>query len=49
VVDLEPMIDEYYRERGWDESGLPTREKLTALGLETVAGDLGNIRKLGIK
>ena len=49
VVDLDPMINEYYSERGWDESGLPTREKLTALGLETVAYDLGNIGKLGIK
>jgi aldehyde:ferredoxin oxidoreductase len=35
VLDVEPMLDEYYRARGWDlESGLPTQEKLAELGLE---------------
>ena len=24
VVDLEPMLEEYYRNRGWDERGVPT-------------------------
>ena len=34
VVELEPMLDEYYIARGWDvETGLPTREKLQDLGL----------------
>jgi aldehyde:ferredoxin oxidoreductase len=34
VVDLEPMLDEYYRARGWDvATGLPTPEKLQELGL----------------
>ena len=34
VVELEPMLDEYYRARGWDiETGLPTRNKLNELGL----------------
>ena len=34
VLELEPMLDEYYRARGWDvETGLPTREKLKELGL----------------
>jgi aldehyde:ferredoxin oxidoreductase len=34
VLELEPMLDEYYRARGWDvETGLPTREKLDELGL----------------
>ena len=34
VLELEPMLDEYYRARGWDvESGLPTEEKLRELGL----------------
>ena len=32
VLELEPMLDEYYRARGWDvETGLPTREKLSEL------------------
>jgi aldehyde:ferredoxin oxidoreductase len=34
VLELEPMLDEYYRARGWDvQSGLPTGEKLQELGL----------------
>jgi len=34
VLELEPMLDEYYRARGWDvETGLPTEEKLSELGL----------------
>jgi len=36
-----PVMDEYYRLRGWDmESGWPTREKLEALGLDDVHGDM---------
>jgi aldehyde:ferredoxin oxidoreductase len=39
--DLDKMLDEYYRERGWDEkTGIPTRAKLVDLGLEYVADDL---------
>jgi aldehyde:ferredoxin oxidoreductase len=34
VVDLEKLLPQYYRLRGWDESGVPTREKLKALNLE---------------
>jgi len=35
VIDLEPMLEEYYRLRGWDpETGWPTEEKLRELGLE---------------
>jgi aldehyde:ferredoxin oxidoreductase len=34
VLELAPMLDEYYRARGWDvESGLPTKQKLAELGL----------------
>jgi aldehyde:ferredoxin oxidoreductase len=34
VLELEPMLDEYYRARGWDvKTGLPTRMKLEELGL----------------
>jgi aldehyde:ferredoxin oxidoreductase len=34
VLELGPMLDEYYRARGWDvETGLPTDEKLEKLGL----------------
>jgi len=35
VLELEPMLDEYYRARGWDvQTGLPTRDKLEELGLD---------------
>lgn len=33
VVNLEPMLKEYYQLRGWDEGGVPTRAKLNELGL----------------
>jgi aldehyde:ferredoxin oxidoreductase len=33
VVQLEPMLKEYYRGRGWDENGVPTPKKLQELGL----------------
>ncbi|MFP4647511.1 MAG: aldehyde ferredoxin oxidoreductase family protein [Candidatus Acetothermia bacterium] len=34
VVKLEPMLEEYYATRGWDESGKPTEKKAAELGLE---------------
>lgn len=34
VVNLAPMLKDYYRFRGWDESGAPKSEKLSQLGLE---------------
>jgi aldehyde:ferredoxin oxidoreductase len=33
VVQLEPMLKEYYRGRGWDENGVPKPKKLAELGL----------------
>jgi len=30
---LETMIDDYYKQRGWDEEGRPTKRKLVDLGL----------------
>jgi aldehyde:ferredoxin oxidoreductase len=39
--DLDKMLDEYYAERGWDvKTGVPTRAKLSELGLGYVADDL---------
>lgn len=38
---IERLIDDYYQERGWTTAeGIPTREKLTELGLEKLAADL---------
>ena len=33
VVELDQMLPQFYRLRGWDENGVPTAEKLQALGL----------------
>jgi len=40
VVKLEPMLKEYYRLRGWDLKGRPTRAKLKALGLDFAIPEL---------
>jgi aldehyde:ferredoxin oxidoreductase len=36
TVNLEPMLAEYYRFRGWDSDGVPTKAKLNALSLEGI-------------
>lgn len=33
VWERQPLLDQYYKERGWDVSGVPTQEKLKELGL----------------
>jgi aldehyde:ferredoxin oxidoreductase len=46
VLNLRPMIDEYYEARGWDvETGVPKRQRLEKLGLKTIARDLERIQK----
>ncbi|MGD9569401.1 MAG: aldehyde ferredoxin oxidoreductase family protein [Sedimentibacter sp.] len=35
VTELEVMLDEYYKVRGWDMEGVPTEEKLAELSLES--------------
>ena len=34
VVELAPMLDEYYKLRGWDEDGNPTAETLARLAID---------------
>jgi len=42
------MLDEYYEARGWDKStGLPTKHKLEALGLNDIANELESMGHLG--
>lgn len=36
VVQLDAMLPVYYAQRGWDDQGVPTREKLTELGLASL-------------
>ena len=40
VCDLDRMLPEYYKLRGWDEEGRPTKEKLQSLGLSELAAKL---------
>ncbi len=47
VCNLEPMLKEYYAERGWDyESGLPYQETLERLGLSYVTETLSKKYRL---
>ncbi|MEJ2150118.1 MAG: aldehyde ferredoxin oxidoreductase family protein [Chloroflexota bacterium] len=36
ALDVSAMLDRYYQLRGWDERGVPTPERLAALGLEAM-------------
>ncbi len=36
VVELTPMLEEYYRLMGWDQQGIPTPERLKQLGLDHI-------------
>ncbi|MEM2319414.1 MAG: aldehyde ferredoxin oxidoreductase C-terminal domain-containing protein, partial [Candidatus Bathyarchaeia archaeon] len=42
----EAMLQMYYRKRGWDERGIPTKATLSLLGLKDVAGELEKRVKL---
>jgi aldehyde:ferredoxin oxidoreductase len=52
VVDLPPMLDEYYVSRGWDDAGVPAAAKLAALGLADAISvadlDMGRGAKAGV-
>ncbi|MCR3923091.1 MAG: aldehyde ferredoxin oxidoreductase C-terminal domain-containing protein, partial [Firmicutes bacterium] len=39
-AELDVMLDEYYDARGWTTAGIPSREKLIALGLDEVIAEL---------
>ncbi|MEM0312735.1 MAG: aldehyde ferredoxin oxidoreductase family protein [Thermoplasmatales archaeon] len=34
TVPLKPLLDDYYKERGWSPDGIPTKEKIEELGLD---------------
>ncbi len=46
-ASLEQLLDWYYKARGWNSSGLPTRETLVRLDLEYVADELEAINATG--
>ncbi len=37
--DIQNLLTWYYKARGWDENGIPTRETLIRAGLPEVADD----------
>ncbi|MFO7963605.1 MAG: aldehyde ferredoxin oxidoreductase family protein [Desulfobacterales bacterium] len=41
AADLEYQLNEYYQLRGWNETGIPTKDKLQALGLSRAAEEIG--------
>ena len=44
VVDLPPMLDEYYLLRGWEGTGRPSAAKLERLGLTSLAAAISSRR-----
>jgi aldehyde:ferredoxin oxidoreductase len=40
------MLDEYYSVRGWDERGIPKKDKLQELALNDVAEQLESLNTL---
>jgi aldehyde:ferredoxin oxidoreductase len=47
LVDIEPMLDEYYNARDWSiQTGIPHRKKLEKLGLQEVAKELHKLGKI---
>ena len=49
LEDYDKVLDEYYRLRGCDREGIPTREKLEKLDLKDVADDLEHREILPLK
>ena len=44
---INQLLDDYYKLRGWDtRSGLPSKQKLTELGLREEANKLAKLGKL---
>ncbi len=41
VFELDMLLKDYYKARGWNERGIPTKEKLEELGLAEAAKELG--------
>lgn len=41
TVDLEKLLDGYYRAMGWDRNGIPSRSTLEKLGLRKLVGKTG--------
>ena len=44
---FEELLQIYYTKRGWDSNGIPTRQRLEALGLKEVAAELSRMSLTG--
>jgi aldehyde:ferredoxin oxidoreductase len=44
--ELDILLDEYYRARGWDENGIPTKETLERVGLGDLTADMEKSKNL---
>ena len=42
-VKFQEMLDEYYKFRGWDKEGIPTKKKLNELNLDYIAEQIGAV------
>jgi aldehyde:ferredoxin oxidoreductase len=40
VFEMEPMLEEYYKERGWNNNGIPLPQNLNQMGLKYAVQDL---------
>ncbi|MBC7131386.1 hypothetical protein H5T51_09320 [Candidatus Bathyarchaeota archaeon] len=40
IFELDVLLKDYYKARGWNEKGVPTKEKLDELGLSEVSAHL---------
>lgn len=40
------MVEEYYKLRGWDKNGIPTKQTLDSLGLDDIANELVSLGKI---
>jgi len=48
VFEMEPMLNEYYKERGWDKKGIPKESTLRKLGLIDTKQQPSRVHKTSI-
>jgi aldehyde:ferredoxin oxidoreductase len=45
---LDTLLTFYYRARGWNENGIPTKETLERVGLHDIAAEMESIENHGV-
>ena len=46
-AELDTLLTFYYRARGWNENGIPTKETLERVGLHDIAAEMESIENHG--